>query len=127
MTEFPRTWLAHTLPAKSDIGQGQATSPGSRLRRGLPGLPQWLKRDRVGTKARGPDPTPLTVAGPRRIHTDFRAPVPVKLLIGFYWPPLRCGKGGYLLPGESRTESSAAAPNARDTRSHSHARPGALC
>jgi len=79
MTESPRVWLAHTLPAKSDIGQGQATSPGSRLCRRLPGMTQWLQRGRVGTAFR-PDPTPLTVAGPRRIHTDFHAPVPDKLI-----------------------------------------------
>ncbi len=79
MTESLRTCLAHTLPAKSDNGQGQATSPGSRLRRRLPGKTQWLQRGRAGTRARRPDPAPLTVAGPRRIHTDFRAPVPDKL------------------------------------------------
>ena len=34
---------------------------------------------------------PLTVAGPRRIHTDFRAPVPVKLfeIIGARGPELQ--------------------------------------
>ena len=90
MTESQSSWLAHTLPAKSDIGQGQATSPGSRLRSGLPGtLAQWRRRGEAGPSTR--NPFPLTVAGPRRIHTDFRAPVPVKLCFGSYRSVVRRG------------------------------------
>jgi len=92
MTESLRLWLAHTLPAKSE--QWARTGHVSWLeasQRPSRDLSQWLRRSEVGPRFLRLDPFPLTVAGPRRIHTDFRAPVPVKLWFRSYEPAVRRG------------------------------------
>jgi hypothetical protein len=74
MTESPGLpWLAHTLPAKSRVGKDGSRLLARGLAAAFPETPvavpsgEWITRIRK----------PLTVAGPRRIRTDFRAPFPV--------------------------------------------------